>query len=129
METDAFDLVSGTADNGVWRTKKPLDLAEPGSYTVRIEAADADGDRDVDNSAGTLANYVAAVFEDVRLDRTEIDTDHRQVHRRHPQGTLAGDARAEAPGGPPGGPRRRQLDGEHHPYRRAGPLLRHGHRE
>ncbi|MFE6094762.1 hypothetical protein ACFQ7M_22755 [Streptomyces massasporeus] len=87
VEYDAFDLVSGTADNGVWRTKKPLDLPDLGSYTVRIEATDADGDRDVDNSAGTLAYYIAAVFEDVRPDRTEIDTDHRQVRI---DGTLKG---------------------------------------
>ncbi|WP_246111874.1 hypothetical protein [Streptomyces hawaiiensis] len=87
VETDAFGLVSGTADNGVWRTKKPLDLPDLGSYTVRIEATDADGDRSVDNSAGTLAYYVAAVFEDVRPDRTEIDTDHRQVRV---DGTLKG---------------------------------------
>lgn len=87
VEYDAFDLVSGTADNGVWRTKKPLDLPGLGSYTVRIEATDADGDRDVDNSAGTLAYYVAAVFEDVHPDRPEIDTDHRQVRI---DGTLKG---------------------------------------
>jgi hypothetical protein len=87
VETDAFGLVSGTADNGVWRTKKPLDLPGLGSYTVRIEATDADGDRDVDNSAGTLAYYVAAVFEDVHPDRTEIDTDHREVRV---DGTLKG---------------------------------------
>lgn len=87
VETDAFGLVSGTADDGVWRTKKPLDLPGLGSYTVRIEATDADGDRDVDNSAGTLSYYVAAVFEDVHPDRTEIDTDHREVRV---DGTLKG---------------------------------------
>ncbi|MFJ4818192.1 hypothetical protein [Streptomyces sp. NPDC088801] len=87
VEADAFGLVSGTADNGVWRTEKPLDLPGLGSYTVRIEATDADGDRGVDNSAGTLAYYVAAVFEDVHPDRTEIDTDHREVRV---DGTLKG---------------------------------------
>ncbi|PPS69411.1 MULTISPECIES: hypothetical protein [Streptomyces] len=87
VENDAFDLVSGTADNGVWRTTKPLDLPDLGSYDVRIEATDADGDRGTDNNAGTLAYYVAAVFEDVHPDRTEIDTDHRQVRI---DGTLKG---------------------------------------
>ncbi|MCK8438072.1 hypothetical protein G3I77_35215 [Streptomyces sp. D2-8] len=87
VEYEAFGLASGTADNGVWRTKQPLDLAHLGRYDVRVEATDADGDRTVDNSAGTLAYYVAAVFEGVRPDRTEIDTDHRQVRV---DGTLKG---------------------------------------
>ncbi|MFD5129780.1 hypothetical protein [Streptomyces olindensis] len=87
VEYDAFTLASGTAADGVWRTKQPLDLPALGSYDVRVEATDADGDRTVDNSAGSLAYYVAAVFEDVRPDRTEIDTDHREVRV---DGTLKG---------------------------------------
>ncbi|MCQ8193061.1 hypothetical protein [Streptomyces rugosispiralis] len=79
VEHEAFGLVSGTPDDGVWHTKQPLNLADLGSYTVRIEAADTDGDRTTDDSAGTLAYYVAAVVEDVRTDRTEVDNDHRQV--------------------------------------------------
>jgi hypothetical protein len=79
VENDAFELVSGTPDNGVWNTKQPLDLPDLGTYNVRIEATDADGDRTTDNSAGSLAYHVAAVLEDVRTDRTEVDTDHRQV--------------------------------------------------
>ncbi|MER5845985.1 hypothetical protein ABT126_02500 [Streptomyces sp. NPDC002012] len=79
VENDAFGLVSGTPDNGVWHTKQPLSLADLGSYSVRIEATDADGDRTTNNSAGSLAYYVAPVFEDVRTDRAEVDIDHRQV--------------------------------------------------
>ncbi|MER6345329.1 hypothetical protein ACWC10_27030 [Streptomyces sp. NPDC001595] len=44
VESDAFVLVSGTPEDGEWHTKQPLDLADLGSYTVRVEAADADGD-------------------------------------------------------------------------------------
>lgn len=79
VENDAFGLVSGTANDGVWRTRQPLDLADLGSYTVRVEATDADGDHTTDDSAGTLAYYVAAVFEDVRTDRSEISIDDRRV--------------------------------------------------
>ncbi|MFF5183934.1 hypothetical protein ACFY30_09115 [Streptomyces sp. NPDC000345] len=79
VENDAFSLVSGAPEDGVWQTKQPLDLAELGSYTVRVEATDADGDHTTDNSAGSLAYYVAAVFEDVRTDRTEVDIDDRHV--------------------------------------------------
>lgn len=77
--TDAFTLASGTADDGVWNTKQPLDLPSLGSYDVRVEATDADGDHTVDNAAGSLAYYVVAVFENMRTDRTEVDTDHREV--------------------------------------------------
>ncbi|MEX0171398.1 hypothetical protein [Streptomyces sp. LMG1-1-1.1] len=80
VENDAFALSSGTAEDGVWRTTRPLTLPAYGSYTVRVEAVDADGDRGEDGSAGTLAYYVQAVFEDVRTDRAEVDIDHRQVH-------------------------------------------------
>lgn len=79
VENDAFTLVSGTPDDGVWHTKQPLNLADLGSYSVRVEATDDDGDRTIDNSAGDLVYYVTPVFEDVRTDRTEVDFDHRQV--------------------------------------------------
>ncbi|QOV47220.1 hypothetical protein [Streptomyces chromofuscus] len=87
LENDAFALVSGTPDNGVWHTKQPVSLAELGNYTVGVEATDADGDRTTDTSAGSLAYYVAAVFEDVRTDRAEVDIDNRQVRV---DGTLKG---------------------------------------
>ncbi|MEU7697705.1 hypothetical protein [Streptomyces sp. NPDC039028] len=79
VETDAFALHSGTADDGVWRTGQPLSLPALGNYTVRVEATDADGDRTTADSAGSLAYYVQAVFEDVRTDRAEVDIDDRQV--------------------------------------------------
>ncbi|MEU8675278.1 hypothetical protein [Streptomyces sp. NPDC048560] len=87
VENDAFVLVSGTPDNGVWHTKQPLRLADLGSYTVAVEATDSGGDRTDDSSAGTLAYYVASVFENVRADRSEVDIDHRQVRV---DGTLKG---------------------------------------
>ncbi|WP_225803036.1 hypothetical protein [Streptomyces sp. NK15101] len=79
VEHDAFVLASGATDDGVWRTARPLSLPAWGSYSVRVEATDADGDRTTEDSAGTLAYYVQAVFEDVRTDRAEVGTDDRQV--------------------------------------------------
>ncbi|MFF3751500.1 hypothetical protein ACFYYH_13740 [Streptomyces sp. NPDC002018] len=76
---DSFARFSGTAEDGVWRTKEPLKLDALGSYTVHIEATDADGDHTTSNSAGSLAYYVVAQFEDFRTDRTEIDIDHPDV--------------------------------------------------
>ncbi|MFC8952879.1 hypothetical protein ACFT8P_09555 [Streptomyces sp. NPDC057101] len=79
VETEAFVLGHGTTDDGVWHTREPLSLPALGSYTVHVEATDADGDHATRNSAGTLAYYVQAVLEDVRSDRTEVDIDNRQV--------------------------------------------------
>ncbi|MGA5197714.1 hypothetical protein [Streptomyces exfoliatus] len=79
VETPAFALHEGTTDNGVWRTREPLSLPALGSYTLHVEATDADGDHVTRNSAGSLAYYVQAVFEDVRSDRSEVDIDDRQV--------------------------------------------------
>ena len=76
---NSFALFSGTPEDGVWRTKEPLKLGALGSYTVHIEATDADGDQTIRNSAGSLAYYVVAQFEDFRTDRTKIDIDHRDV--------------------------------------------------
>ncbi|MER7191287.1 hypothetical protein [Streptomyces flaveolus] len=79
VENDAFTLASGTPDDGVWHTKRPLDLADLGTYTVRIEATDSDGDRTANDSAGRFVYYITPVFEDVHTDRAEVDIDHRQV--------------------------------------------------
>ncbi|WP_166026284.1 hypothetical protein [Streptomyces chilikensis] len=79
VENDAFALSSGTPDDGIWHTKQPLDLAALGTYDVRVEATDADGDVTTDNSAGRLSYYMQAVLEDVRTDRAEVDVDNRAV--------------------------------------------------
>ncbi|MFD7663649.1 hypothetical protein [Streptomyces sp. NPDC059788] len=76
---DRFALFSGTSTDGVWRTKEPLRLPALGSYTVSVEATDADGDHTVENSAGFMSYFVAAQFENFRTDRSRIDTDHRDV--------------------------------------------------
>jgi hypothetical protein len=79
VENDAFALASGTSDDGIWHTKQPLDLAALGTYDVKIDATDADGDVTTNNSAGRLAYYMQAVLEDVRTDRAEVDIDNREV--------------------------------------------------
>jgi hypothetical protein len=79
VENDAFALASGSPTDGVWHTKRPLDLADLGTYTVRVEATDSDGDRTVNDSAGRFVYYITPVFEDEHTDRAEVDIDHRQV--------------------------------------------------
>ncbi|MFD6971458.1 hypothetical protein [Streptomyces sp. NPDC059949] len=85
VEGDALALFSGTAQDGIWRTREPLKLDVLGSYSVQVEATDADGDHA--RGSGSLAYFVAAQIEDVRTDRTKIDVDHRDVKV---QGVLKG---------------------------------------
>lgn len=80
VEGDAFALFSGTAQDGIWRTKEPLKLDVLGGYSVQVEATDADGDHA--RGSGSLAYFVAAQIEDVRTDRTTIDVDHRDIKVR-----------------------------------------------
>ncbi|MFD5145167.1 hypothetical protein [Streptomyces sp. NPDC058401] len=85
LEGDAFALSSGTARDGVWRTKEPLKLAALGGYSVQVGATDADGD--YADGSGSLAYFVEALIEGVRTDRTTIDVDHRDIKV---QGVLKG---------------------------------------
>ncbi|MFC8077012.1 hypothetical protein ACFUN8_15945 [Streptomyces sp. NPDC057307] len=84
---DDFRLVSGTRQDGVWHTEKPLDLPELGSYRVDVDVTDADGDHVRKQSAGDLAYYVVAHFGELDVDRGSIDREHRAVRV---EGTLFG---------------------------------------
>lgn len=114
VETEAFVLGHGTTDDGVWHTREPLSLPALGSYTVHVEATDADGDHATRNSMrqpGVLRPGGA---------RRRAQRSHRGRHRqpsgtcrRRPEGTPSGHAAAGATGGPPRGHRRGLLDREH----------------
>lgn len=84
---DDFRLVSGTRQDGVWHTEKPLDLPELGSYRVDVDVTDADGDHVRKQSAGDLAYHVIAHFGELGVDRGSIDREHRAVRV---EGTLFG---------------------------------------
>ncbi|NYE41679.1 hypothetical protein [Streptomyces fulvorobeus] len=92
LEPDDFALDSGTAQEGIWRSKAPLQLAEFGSYRIGIEATDADGDHISVADAGTLAYYAVAQFPEFTTDRTAIGVDERDV-------TVEGVLKAKLPGG------------------------------
>ncbi|MER5947510.1 hypothetical protein ABT127_15700 [Streptomyces sp. NPDC001904] len=74
-----FRLFSGSRQDGVWRTKKPLKLPELGSYRIDVDVTDADGDQVRQQSAGDLAYNVVAQFGALSTDRGSIDLDHRDV--------------------------------------------------
>lgn len=82
-----FRLFSGTAQDGVWRTKKPLKLPTIGNYRIDVDVTDADGDHVRQQSAGDLAYYVVAQVGKLSVDRSSIDREHRDVEV---QGTLYG---------------------------------------
>lgn len=92
VEPDDFSLDSGTAQEGIWRSKAPLQLPELGSYRVGIEATDADGDHISVTDAGTLAYYAVTQFPEFTADRTAVGVDERDV-------TVEGVLKGQAPGG------------------------------
>jgi hypothetical protein len=79
VQPDDFELYDGTAADGVWRTKQPLDLPDPGAYQIDVDVTDADGDHVTRQDAGQLSYYVTAKFSGVTTDVTAIDTGHRDV--------------------------------------------------
>ncbi|WP_381796334.1 hypothetical protein [Streptomyces niveus] len=84
---DDFRLSSGTRQDGVWQTKKPLTLPELGTYRIDVDVTDADGEHVRKQSAGDLAYYVVAQLGELSVDRSSIDREHRDVQV---EGTLYG---------------------------------------
>ncbi|MBD0738272.1 hypothetical protein BGM09_04820 [Streptomyces sp. CBMA29] len=85
-----FVLFSGTAQDGLWRTRTPLHLPDFASYQVDIEASDSAGDHVSVPRAGGLSYFVVADLSDVAVDRTSVDSGHRDV-------TLSGTLRGRWP--------------------------------
>lgn len=82
-----FELVSGTAQNGVWVTRDPVQLDALGGYRLDVEVTDAAGQHVTKPFAGTLAYVVQTAFSPIMVDRTSVDYAHRTVQV---SGTLTG---------------------------------------
>lgn len=67
--TSSFELVSGTAAAGIWRSDRVL-LPELGFYQLDIEVTDADGNRVRADRAGTMAYAVKMYFADLETTPT-----------------------------------------------------------
>ncbi|MEU3461328.1 hypothetical protein ABZ721_15445 [Streptomyces sp. NPDC006733] len=80
-------LFSGTPEDGVWRSRKPLKLRTIGSYRIDVEVTDADGAHVLRQSAGILSYFVVPQVGPLSVDRSSIDRDHRDVEVK---GTLYG---------------------------------------
>jgi hypothetical protein len=73
---DDFQLISGSADNGVWQTPDTVKLSELGEYDILLDLTDADGDRGTSFS-DTFRYLIAPVFDPLTVDPTTVDIDHR----------------------------------------------------
>jgi hypothetical protein len=73
-----FELVSGTATDGVWRTTAPVTL-ELGINYVDVEAADAEGETGAKAPAGVIPNYGKTRFSEFAITPTTVDVDRDKV--------------------------------------------------
>lgn len=74
-----FSLVSGSAQDGTWRSSERLQLGAHGVYDAAVDLADADGDHPAYLGQGELRYEDLPVFAGVSLDRTTVDFDHQKV--------------------------------------------------
>jgi hypothetical protein len=82
-----FELVSGTVQDGVWRTPEPVQLAEFDYYDVVVDVTDADGNVASGPSRGTLTYAVRTTFSPLRIDSPAVTYTDREVTV---SGTLTG---------------------------------------
>ncbi|MFI1047026.1 hypothetical protein ACH4U3_14630 [Streptomyces griseoruber] len=74
-----FTLVSGTAEDGTWRSSDRMALGTHGVYDTTLDLADADGDHPAHLGQGVVRYEDLPVFSDTALDRTTVDFEHRTV--------------------------------------------------
>lgn len=82
-----FVLVSGTAQDGVWRTPAPVRLDQLGYYDVVVDVTDADGNVASGPSWGTFTYAIKTEFSPLRIDPPAVTYADREVTV---SGTLTG---------------------------------------
>ncbi|GII52407.1 hypothetical protein Pth03_07960 [Planotetraspora thailandica] len=73
-----FELVSGTATDGVWRTSQPVTL-EMGVTYIDVEATDASGATVTSKPAGRLDKHGVTRFSGFTISPSTVDVDHDTV--------------------------------------------------
>jgi len=73
-----FELVSGTATDGIWRTSQPVSL-ETAIVYVDVDATDASGATLTRNSAGSIDRRAKARFTEFTASPSSVDIDHDTV--------------------------------------------------
>ncbi|MDF6043793.1 VCBS repeat-containing protein [Streptomyces sp. JH14] len=74
-----FSLVSGSAQDGTWRSSERLQLGAHGVYDATVDLADTEGDHPAYLGQGQLRYEDLPVFAGTSLDRTTVDFDHQKV--------------------------------------------------
>ncbi|TKA09581.1 hypothetical protein [Actinacidiphila oryziradicis] len=74
-----FTLVSGTPEDGTWRTTARMALGAHGDYDAVVDLADADGDHPAYLGRAVVRYVDLPVFSDTALDRTALDFEHQSV--------------------------------------------------
>ncbi|MFD1304473.1 hypothetical protein ACFQ5X_01275 [Streptomyces kaempferi] len=74
-----FTLVSGTAQDGVWRSPRMSQLPSYGSYDVTVSAQDSDGDIASSAHATTVDVEPKPVFADRSISPAVLDVEHTHV--------------------------------------------------
>ncbi|MFE2833619.1 hypothetical protein ACFXI6_21615 [Streptomyces mirabilis] len=74
-----FTLVSGTPQDGVWRSPRMSQLPSYGSYDVTVSAQDSDGDSTSSAHATTVDVEPKPVFADRSISPAVLDVEHTHV--------------------------------------------------
>ncbi|MGW5254179.1 hypothetical protein ACWERW_14355 [Streptomyces sp. NPDC004012] len=74
-----FTLVSGTPQDGVWRSPRMSQLPSYGSYHVTVSAQDSDGDSTSAADATTVDVEPKPVFADRSISPAVLDVEHTHV--------------------------------------------------
>jgi hypothetical protein len=74
-----FTLVSGTAQDGVWRSPRLADLPGYTNYSVDVSATDTDGDTAAQASAGQIAFFKQARVTGTTLTPAMLDIQHQTL--------------------------------------------------
>ncbi|MFD7878339.1 hypothetical protein ACFV5G_30305 [Streptomyces sp. NPDC059766] len=74
-----FTLVSGTPQDGVWRSPRMSQLPSYGSYDVTVSAQDSDGDSTSSAHATTVDVEPKPVFADRSISPDVLDAEHRHI--------------------------------------------------
>lgn len=74
-----FTLVSGSAQDGTWRSSDRMALGTHGVYDTVVDLTDADGDHPEFLGQGIVRYEDLPVFSHTALDRTTVDIEHPTV--------------------------------------------------
>jgi hypothetical protein len=74
-----FTLVSGTPQDGAWRSPRMSQLPSYGSYDVTVSAQDSDGDSTSSTHATTVDVEPRPVFADRSISPAVLDVEHTHV--------------------------------------------------